>query len=76
MLRIDDIFLNNIPDVKKFRDDKPGGDWVVDVRLFRKLNKNYSLGALVKNLFNEEYLFIPGNIGQPRSFHLQLNVAM
>ncbi len=76
MLRIDDIFLQNIPDVKKFRDNKPGGDWVVDVRLFRKLNKNYSLGALVKNLFNEEYLFIPGNIGQPRSFHIQLNVAM
>jgi outer membrane cobalamin receptor len=76
MLRIDDIFLQQIPDVKMFRDQKPGGDLVMDVRLFRKISQHYSLGVLVKNLLNEEYLFIPGNIGQPRSFHLQLNVSI
>jgi outer membrane receptor for ferric coprogen and ferric-rhodotorulic acid len=73
MLRVDQIFLENIPDVKKFRQNKPGGDWVIDARIFRKMGDYFSLGLIGKNILNEEYLFIPGNLGAPRSINFQLN---
>ncbi len=72
MFRIDDAFNNLIPGVKTYRDNNQNGDWIFDVRTAIEIVNNLKLMLNVKNILNRSYLIVPGNIGQQRSFNLQV----
>ncbi len=73
MLNIDRVLELLVPGVKRFRDDHPSGDLVIDAFFRLTLTKFLDLSVYVKNASNATYMFVPGNIGAPRSYNVQLS---
>jgi len=72
MLRIDQAFENFIPGVVAFRQKRPAGDFIADFRMSYALRSDLRLALLLRNALNRDYMVVPGNIGAPRSFGIQL----
>lgn len=49
------------------------GDHVVDLRVFYLINSDWKITFTMNNLFNEEILSRPADIGPPRNFNCQLS---
>ncbi len=75
MLRIDQAFENFIPGVVDFRQKRPNGDFIADFRLSYELRSDLRLAFLIRNALNRDYMIVPGNIGAPRTFGLQLTFS-
>lgn len=74
MDRIDDIFINFVPGVGNFRTKYAGqGNLIVALRANYSFKNNMKLGFVCRNLTNELYMPVPGNLGEPRSFGLNLS---
>lgn len=72
MLRIDQAFENFIPGVVAFREKRPAGDFIADFRMSYELRADLRLALLLRNAFNRDFMVVPGNIGAPRAFGVQL----
>lgn len=72
MLRIDQAFENFIPGVVAFREKRPAGDFIADFRMSYELRSDLRLALLLRNAFNRDFMVVPGNIGAPRTFGVQL----
>ena len=75
MLRIDQAFESFIPGVVAFRQKRPAGDFIADFRLSYELRSDLRLAFLLRNALNRDYMIVPGNIGAPRTFGLQLTFS-
>ena len=73
MLRIDEEFNTLIPGVKEFRENKNMGDLIFDTRVFWNSTSNFQVGLVLRNLSNNDFMVVPGNISEPRNLSLQLN---
>lgn len=69
--RIDPLF-DNIPGVRQYRSRDNAGDWIVDWRIGCAIHSQIDLNLIVRNLFNEAYMIVPGNIGAARHYVVQL----
>ncbi len=69
--RIDPLF-DNIPGVRQYRSQDNAGDWIVDWRIGYAIHSQIDLNLIVRNLFNEAYMIVPGNIGAARHYVVQL----
>lgn len=73
--RVDEIFRIFIPGINSYRAEKEfRGDFVFDLRGFYNFNEKYSVGLIVKNLFNRDYQIRPAKPDPPRSFTLQARI--
>lgn len=70
--RIDQLFNVSIPGVAAYRERDNQGDWLFDVRLGYDIHENIQANLIVRNLTNEAYMIVPGNIGAARHYLLQL----
>ncbi|MFN3530451.1 MAG: TonB-dependent receptor [Bacteroidia bacterium] len=72
MLEIDEAFEIIIPGVRQFRQRRDAGDFIADFRISYEVRSDLRLAMLLRNAFNRDYMIVPGNIGAPRTFGLQL----
>lgn len=70
--RIDQLFEVAIPGVAAYRQRDNQGDWLFDVRLGYDLHEKLQANLIVRNLTNEAYMIVPGNIGAARHYLIQL----
>ena len=75
MLRVDDVFENQIDGVRAYRERNNNGDIICDVRLNYAIAKNISMGLVGRNVFNQSYTNIVANLGMPRSYVVQVNLT-
>jgi outer membrane receptor protein involved in Fe transport len=61
-----------LPGLKDYRDQHNKGFIRTDASLSWKMNQQLTISFLIKNLFNEEYLIRPGDIGAPRNIAFRL----
>ena len=69
-----DSFLDKyriLPGLKNYRKEHDKGRTVVDARLSYQINDELRFSLIVKNLFNQEYMGRPGDIGAPRNITVQ-----
>jgi outer membrane receptor protein involved in Fe transport len=73
--RVDEIFKVFIPGIDSYRSGKDfKGDWVFDTRVLYNINSNWTVGLIVKNLFNRDYQIRPARPDAPRTFTVQARV--
>jgi iron complex outermembrane receptor protein len=74
MLNIDDFFLDAIKGMRTndYWQTHSSGS-LFDLQLAYKINKILKVGLNIKNIFNKEYLEIPGNTNAPRTYLLQIS---
>ena len=48
------------------------GSWIIDCRLGLQISNHTTLSLIIDNLFNQEYLNRPADLGPPRTFTLKL----
>jgi len=70
--RIDQLFEVAIPGVAAYRQRDNQGDWLFDLRLGYDLFENLTANFIIRNLTNEAYMIVPGNIGAARNYIIQL----
>lgn len=70
--RIDQLFEVAIPGVAAYRQRDNQGDWLFDLRLGMDVHEKIQASIIVRNLTNEAYMIVPGNIGAARHYLLQL----
>lgn len=79
ILNIDDVFLNEmtreslLPGFYDYWLANNHDYFVADINFGYKLTRHFRLSAVVKNVFNKEYIGRPGDIQPPRSFSLRLS---
>lgn len=71
MLADDPTLLILVPGSEEYRISRPDGDLILDARIGYNVRKWLVLSFVVKNLANQGYMVIPGNLGQQRSFIFQ-----
>jgi outer membrane cobalamin receptor len=72
-LNMDQFFIDLIGGLKKDNYWMPySSAFVADMRLSYKIKKNVNLSFFAKNVFNKEYMEVPGNTNAPRNFQLQM----
>ncbi|MGB1247269.1 MAG: TonB-dependent receptor [Chitinophagales bacterium] len=70
--QVDDIFALAIPDIAEYRSSRNyKGDFVVDMRAFYRVNDNFQLGLIVKNIANNNYQIRPAKPDANRTFTVQ-----
>lgn len=62
-----------IPGVEEYRIAHDRGFGLLDFRISYELSKKFNLSFVIKNVFNTDYMFFPGNMGAPRLFVIQCN---
>lgn len=75
------IIINNeafflLPGLAQYRANNNKGFNVVDVRIAWNISDNTKMTAVIKNVFNKEYMIRPADIRPPRTFVIQLNVKI
>jgi len=71
-LNLDQFFLSLVQGLATNNYWQPySAGFVADVRLSYKIVKNVNLSFFVKNVFNAEFMEVPGNTNAPRSYQLQ-----
>lgn len=85
MVNIDKVFEgtdpsnNNIeivPGVRKYRQEHNNGDIIFDFNTSCYIKQHFKISFIVKNLFNREYMFIPGGMGAQREYALQIKLEL
>jgi hypothetical protein len=76
MLNIDNFFYALVPGVTEFRALKPNGDFQLDLRASYKFRDFVRLAYILRNLTNEEIMYLPGNIAAPINHTLQLTFTL
>jgi outer membrane receptor protein involved in Fe transport len=71
MIADDPTLLLLVPGSKDYRIARPDGDLIIDARIGYSVRKWLALSFVVKNLANQGYMVIPGNLGPQRSFVFQ-----
>ena len=72
MESIDQYLYVVVPELGLFRNQiNPSGDPVLDLILNYRIGKSSSISLNVSNVFNYEYMLIPGNLAAPRMYTLQ-----
>ncbi|MBM3918648.1 MAG: TonB-dependent receptor [Sphingomonadales bacterium] len=72
MTAIDSEFETLIPGVAPFRSRRASGDLIIDLRMSYDLRSDLSISFLIRNAGNRDYMIVPGNIGPPRTWGIQL----
>jgi len=72
MTAIDYEFETLIAGVASFRTRRAHGDVILDLRCGVDLRSDLNLSFLIRNVGNRDYMVVPGNIGPPRTWGLQL----
>lgn len=72
MENIDKPFELLIPGVQHYRKNNNKGDWIADARLAYSIDKNVSVAAIAKNIFNHIYVSRPADVQAVRTFTLQV----
>ena len=63
-----------LPGLKEYREKYNKGAIVFDARFALIVAKNYRIGFIVNNVFNNEYTTRPGDIQAPRNFLMQVQM--
>jgi len=72
-LNMDQFFINLIKGLSQNNYWMPySAGFVADLRLSYKITKAVNLSLFAKNVFNKEYMEVPGNTNAPRNFQLQM----
>ena len=70
--KVDLLFeLNVVPNFYEFRDSRPNGDWIFDLRLGYKFNEKQRLHLTINNVANRVYTFRPARVEAPRTIALK-----
>jgi len=72
MTAIDAEFETLIQGVASFRERRASGDLIIDLRTGYDLRSDLNLSFLIRNVGNRDYMVVPGNIGPPRTWGIQL----
>lgn len=72
ILNIDEDFYRFMPGLIDYRIRSIKGDLLTDLRLGKKLYRDWRLSLVVRNLGNRSWMPLPGNIGEQRNIILQL----
>jgi len=72
MSAIDAEFETLIAGVAPFRSRRPNGDLIIDLRMGYDLRSDLNISFLIRNAGNRDYMIVPGNIGPPRTWGIQL----
>jgi len=71
-LNMDQFFIGFVDGLSKNNYWMPySSAFVADARVSYKIRHNINLSFIVKNVFNKEYMEVPGNVNAPRSFQVQ-----
>lgn len=73
---IDKAFEFAIAGVKRYREQQPAGNWIFDLRAGAQLNRQWRISAIIKNLFNEEFMSRPADLQAPRTYNLSLTLKI
>jgi len=72
-LNLDQFFLYLVKGLNENNYWMPySAGFVADVRLSYKIRQNVNLSFFAKNVFNKEYMEVPGNVNAQRNFQLQV----
>ncbi len=61
-----------IPGIAEGQSLNETGTWLMDLRLFYKIRKDFRLGLIANNVFNKEFVVRPADMGAPRLILLQI----
>lgn len=75
MTAIDTEFETLISGVAPFRTRRASGDLIIDLRMGYDLRHDINISVLVRNVGNRDYMIVPGNIGPPRTWGIQLRYS-
>lgn len=70
---VDQVFFLLIEGVEESVQANEKGDHVIDLRAFYYVKSDWKITFTVNNLFNEEVLSRPADIGPPRNFNCQIS---
>lgn len=73
---IDQYLYIVVDGLNDFRNSKKEGDNIWDLIAFYEINQRFQLMFNLDNVFNEEYLIIPGTLGPQRKFGLQTIIKL
>ncbi len=76
MLNIDNFFYALVPGVTEFRELKPNGDFQLDLRASYKFRDFVRVAYILRNVTNEEIMYLPGNISAPINHTIQLTFTL
>jgi iron complex outermembrane receptor protein len=80
MIQVDSVFIDPVvgnllqPGFPNYWHEHGSGYTLVDVRLGVNITDGFRINAILRNIFNVEYLGRPGDLGPPRNFTLQARV--
>ena len=72
ILNIDEDYYRFIPGLIDYRLSTIRGDLITDLRAGCAINEYFRLNLVVRNAGNVSYMPVPGNIGEQRTFVLQM----
>lgn len=75
MESIDQFLFIVVNDLQDFRQRHPDGSEVIDFILGYEINPYSRVSVNVNNAFNEEYMIVPGILGEQRSLSVQFKVV-
>ncbi len=73
ILNIDEDFYAFMPGLTEYRLRHLEGDLIADARIVKNFDAHFNVSFIVRNMFNESYMVVPGNIGEQRAFVGQFN---
>lgn len=73
ILNIDEDFYAFMPGLIDYRLRHIEGDLIADGRIVKNFDEHFNVSFIVRNMFNESYMVVPGNIGEQRVFVGQFN---
>lgn len=76
IINIDKEFTFFIKGLEEYREENQAGALVWDARISLQFLEQFRFSFLIKNITNEEYMLVPGNIMPPRTFNFQLEAKL
>lgn len=65
-----------LPGMKEYRKNHNGPEHVFDARVSMNFGSGSRLSFIVKNMFNKEYMFRPGDVQAPRNYSFQYTLKL
>ncbi len=75
ILNIDEDYYRFIPGLIDYRLSRLQGDLITDLRAGCAINEHFRLNLVVRNAGNISYMPVPGNIGEQRTWVLQMQAT-
>ncbi len=76
ILNIDEDFYRFMPGLIDYRLAHIKGDLITDLRLVGQLGPLFRVSLIVRNAGNRSFMAVPGNIGEQRTFVIQLHAQL